>query len=255
MRVLLATLLLALSLVAQDEPQKKPDKAQVMRWFMQLHDEDDARRQQALEELAKLFGSREAVDVVAEFFVPPMRGGLSGGMVVMIDKAGPSEAITGSYSDEHGKVSYTLKKGTGAKYDLAAKRTKDGRLIETIEDSGTLADLRKRHAFLKDFKALSFMPLGRMRADLGLPQRAKALGMFVARPSRDLAHHFYVPPGVGWVVRHVDKDSRADKLGLKPYDLLLKIDGKWIEDLSQLDAEEGVLEYRRRADKGRLILK
>ena len=52
----------------------------------------------------------------------------------------------------------------------------------------------------------------------------------------------------------VSPGSVAEKLGLEKLDVIIKLDGKWIEKLRQLEVKTGTLEYVRRAKTGRLKL-
>ena len=72
-------------------------------------------------------------------------------------------------------------------------------------------------------------------------------------PSEDLAYHLYLPRRVGFVVASVPPGSVAEKLGLK-FDVITKLDGKWLEKIRQLEVKTGTLEYVRRGKTGRLKL-
>jgi len=276
-RAFLATLLAGLlwgpRLLAQDPPQEAENQeaqakaqkhAEIMRWCMQLRHADEAEREQAKGKLVELLGNAEVVEVIARFVPAGGRvfvGGPGGhvGMLVHIDSTGPSEMIRGSWEGKGETVNYTLEKGAGTRYELRIERKRD-KQVERSTDSGTLAQLRKRHAFLKGALSMTLPRLAvsvdnRLIPRAGTPLRSKTLGAIVERPSADLAHHFFLPKGVGFILRHVEKGSRAELLGLRPFDVLVKVEGRWVEEVDQLAAKQGVLEYLRRARPGRKNLK
>ena len=277
-RAFLATLLAGLlwgpPSHAQDPPKKAEEpeaparakkSAEIMRWCLVLGDADETKRKQARERLVEILGNEDVVEVLARFVPAGGRvfvggpGGHHVGMLVQYDPSGPSEMIRGSWEGDGETVNYTLEKGAGTRYELRVER-KRGKQVERSTDSGTLAQLRKRHAFLKGALSMTLPRLAvsvnnRIIPRAGTPLRSKALGAIVERPSADLAHHFFLPKGVGFIVRHVEKGSRAERLGLKPFDVLVKIEGRFVEEVDQLAARQGVLEYLRRARPGRKNLK
>ncbi|MHC4958411.1 MAG: hypothetical protein ACYTGN_08535 [Planctomycetota bacterium] len=185
--------------------------------------------------------------------------------LVLLDPKGPSESIRGTSTDKNGKVDYTLKRLGGGKYELRARRTQgvvgvtgldklETKVLEEIKDEGTMAELAKRHAFLHGAPMRGGVGFGGLVVQTSRgPHGARVLGAFATRPSEDLAYHLFLPKGVGYVVRHVAKGSRAEKLGLKPFDVITKVDGKWIEDPKQLERAKS-LEYFRRATAAQVDL-
>jgi hypothetical protein len=166
-----------------------------------------------------------------------------------VDASG-SEVMSGSRSVNGKRTDYTLRSLGKGRYKLEASTSDANGEKSRVKDEGTLAELRKRYEFLGDVGAM-VLPLRFSRppveqARIGIPE----LGIKVKRPGADLAWHFFVPPGVGFVVTDVDPLSLGHKLGLKPHDLLLKIDGRPIEGKTQLAAiakGRGKLEAIRRA--------
>lgn len=266
-----ALLLTAGALRAQEKPkknepaQREPDLAQVLKWIEQVTDEDEGTRTAARDELLK-WKARvvELLQTGLRSDRPFARGG-KGGMIVLLDPKGPGETMTGEWATDEEKIRYTLKSLGQGRYQLEATRSRvsDGKTIEVFKDEGSLAELKKKHDFLGSAMALRVPfpaglpsdPLeGIMERSGKKPRSVESLGVTVRRPSEDLAHHLYLPSGVGFVVESVRKDSPADKLGLKRFDLLVKLDGRYLEDSKQLDTKTGVIEYVRRAREGRLRL-
>jgi hypothetical protein len=255
MRTLLLTLLLVAPLLAQEAEEQKPaeqDKAAQLRKlvesFLATHkDEKDLKK---LEEGLRAL-LRSQVDDVTIF--PRI---VSQDLSVFFDSGWPGgqETISGS-SDG---TSYTMKSLGGGRYKLTAKQeVRDGE-TKQITDEGTLKELSKKYSFLKGIFALRvpYADVTMMKTDGSAPgffvrEHPKArLGMLVRPPSESLSHHLELPTGAGLVVASVTKGSRAEKLGLKEHDVLLRIDGELIDSpdqLKRLDKNKGVLVYVRRA--------
>jgi hypothetical protein len=190
--------------------------------------------------------------------------------------AGGSEAIAGTADG----TEYSLKSLGGGKYQLSAtKRADDGRVMEQIEDQGTMAELQRKYPFLAAGLAVQWKAPGpwarfvdvQTAAPLGLPARARAplalgtegwdgggrVGVTVCAPSEDLRFHLQLPEGAGFIVQHVVPGSRAEQIGIRRMDVLLKLDGELIDSpiqLKKLHEKAGVLEILRRSEAKRIDL-
>jgi len=236
MRWIMFVLLLGLPLQAQDK--KSADLGEIIEL---LQSEAPEKREAALEMLRSLAEATPAPEVSLTF-VEPMRAS--------------AEVMSGSHNINGKRTEYTLRSLGKGRYKLdATVTTPEGEKSE-IKDEGTLAELRDKYEFLGDVGAVvlprakvwdsrrDFSP--RTEAEISIPE----LGLKVKRPGEELSWHFYVPPGVGYVVTRVDPLSLGHKLGFKPHDLLLKIDGRPIENKTELSAiakGRGQLEVVRRA--------
>ena len=267
MRIALMILLLACPLLAQEKP-KAPDRAQVMKWLMQLSDKDAAKRKEAEAALRKITPDQWIAAVRKqhrEHLLFAFPGGQVHGLRVLIDPGGAREIISGTWTDDDSQITYKLKSLGKGRYSLTGERKVGEKLMERIADEGTMAELKKRYEFLKADLAIRvpsfvFSP----RAGRGLttalmnPMRRmsliESLGIAVRPPSEDLAYHLYLPRGVGFVVASVPPGSVAEKLGLEKFDVITKLDGKWLEKRAQLEVKTGTLEYVRRARTGQLKL-
>jgi hypothetical protein len=250
MRTLLWTLLLAAPLLAQEAEEKKPaeptkqDKAAEIRKLVETF--LDGKDEEKLEELEKRLRAL-LMDDLFKLEIMPERvvfGGGTGGVEIM---SGSSDG-----------TSYTMKSLGRGRYELAAtQKTKDGE-TRKITDEGTLTELRKKYPFLKGifavrvpFSEVTVVKTPRSAPGFLVRERPRtSLGMRVRPPSESLAHHLELPTGAGLVVDSVLKNSRAEKLGLKKHDVLLRIDGELIDSpdqLEKLEKNKGTLGYVRRA--------
>jgi len=254
MRTLLLTLILVAPLLAQEaeeEKPTKPDKVAEIRKLVEsyLATHWDGKNIKELEERLRALVQADDVKIT---HLPLISGQH---LRVFFDRGWPGgqETISGS-SDG---TSYTLKSLGGGRYKLTATQKIEGGEEKQITDEGTLKELRKKYAFLKGMFAMR-VPYGGVTMD-GPPGFAPGffvrehprarLGMHVGPPSDSLAHHLELPTGAGLVVGSVTKGSRAEKLGLKEHDVLLRIDGELIDSpdqLMKLEKNKGVLEYVRR---------
>ena len=271
MRTLLIPFLLAFAagpLFAQDDekPIKPPDREQILAWVQKLGSADEAERKEAQEKLREI--GPHALLAALQPGLGKTMGGVFfpgkdvTGIRVMIDPRGAGEIIDGSWSDGESKVTYTLKSLGKGRYKLTGTKT-EGKAAEaaTFSDEGTMADLKKRHDFLKANVAVRVPGFALTPTGAGFPRgltvrralpakHLKQLGVTVRRPEEALAYHLYLPRGVGFVVESVDKGSLAERIGLEKYDVLTRLGAKWIEkhaQLANLDTKGGVLEYVRRA--------
>jgi hypothetical protein len=262
MRTLLMTLLLTAPLLAQEAEEKKPakqDHAAALQKLLEsfLESKDEKKIKEMEEHLRALL--EEGQELNLEF--KPLITGKEMRVVFGDVPLGGQETIAGS-SDA---TSYTLKSLGGGRYKLTATQIAvlNG-TTKQITDEGTLKELSKKHTFLKGMYAVDvprhsaitmvdFGPVGRL-----VPETPRArLGMLVRPPSESLSHHLELPTGAGLVVGSVNKDSRAEKLGLKEHDVLLRIDGELIDSPDQLEKlakDKGVLEYVRRGKPRKLDL-
>jgi hypothetical protein len=253
MRTLLWTLLLTAPLLAQEAEEQKPaepakqDKAAEIRKLVETF--FDGKDEKKLEELEKRLRALLQPDNQFFKFKPP-----TAREIFVYGSPAGQETISGS----SGGTSYTLKSLGGGRYKLTAKKLGDAETKQTTEE-GTLKELREKYAFLKGMLGIG-VPSRNVTVESfrQWPQAPRSrLGMRVRPPSESLAHHLELPTGAGLVVDSVLKDSRAEELGLKEHDVLLRIDGELIDSPDQLEKlakDKGVLEYVRRAKTCKLDL-
>ena len=149
----------------------------------------------------------------------------------------------------------------GGKFKLSAKKD-DG---TTIEDEGTMEALRKKYEFLRSAFAMR-MPLtldgpagwpSGTEARFMLSPRAGVVGVLVRPASEELRHHLALPTGSGLVVHQVTPGSLADRIGLKRFDIVMRLDDELIDSprqLKKLTDSKGVLEIIRRAKPTKIDL-
>jgi hypothetical protein len=246
MRHLLWTVLLAAPLLAQEAEEKEPAKqdnaAEIRKLVESLLDSKDAKELRKLEE--RLRRLLQGEDFKVEF-IPTTRKEI-------VVYTSPQETISGSTDG----TSYTLKSLGGGKYKLTATRKLGEKETRQITDEGTLKELRKKYDFLKGMLGIG-VPVRSVAVESYRKEPVRRLGMQVRAPSDSLSHHLELPTGAGLVVGAVARGSRAEKLGLKEHDVLLRIDGELIDSpdqLKKLEENEGVLEYVRRAKVRKLDL-
>ena len=264
MRTLLLTLLLVAPLLAQDAEEKEPakqDKATEIRKLIETFLENkDEKKLEEVEKQLRLLVEGQLLQLDFKGLGTPMIG-KEMRLVFGGAPQGGQETIVGS-SDG---TSYTMKSLGGGRYKLTAtQRVRDDE-TKQITDEGTLKELNKKYAFLKGMYGIRVPMVGAYRDVLDLmpsrfvpPEvRRPRLGMLVRPPSESLSHHLELPTGAGLVVGSVVKGSRAEKLGLKEHDVLLRIDGELIDSPDQLEKlaqDKGVLEYVRRGKTRELDL-
>ena len=177
----------------------------------------------------------------------------------------PFEAMNGAWDENGKKGSYTLKSLGEGRYRLDARIEKDGAVVETIEKVGTLADLRRAHPFLKSGAlVLQLGPFGSAPENaLGPlidsdPRSATGtVGLFAEPVPEPLAHHLLLVAGEGLMVKAVVPGSRAERIGLRRYDVILRIGDERVESpaqLKRLNEEEGTVEIVRRGEKTKIDL-
>jgi len=264
MRFFLTVLFLACPLLAQDkDKQKSPDRAEVMRWLLQLNS-GPAQRKEAEAALLKLTPEQliEALRQTQKdhIFFSDKHGKVRG-LRLLLDPGGSREIINGSWTDGDQKVTYNLKSLGKGRYKLTGSKHNSAGDSAVFSDKGTLAELKQRHEFLKANLAIRVPSVvlhartdRRILRPTAKPAPIPSLGITVKMPSEDLAYHLYLPQGVGLLVTNVSPGSVAEKLGLKKWDVITRLDGKWIEQRSQLNVKTGTLEYLRRTRAGRLTL-
>jgi hypothetical protein len=167
-----------------------------------------------------------------------------------------AETMNGTFDDDGRKGKYTLKSTGGGRYQLEAEIEGDGDSY-AVKDEGTYAGLRAKYKWLRG----GWMFTPRDNA-LTIPLRVTdtkaqpVVGVLVRPPVDALRHHLEIPVGAGLVVESVTPGSRAEQLGLRKYDVLLRIDGELVETTEQvkkLAGKDVTLEYIRRAQKKRLV--
>jgi hypothetical protein len=186
-----------------------------------------------------------------------------------------TEAISGS-ADGTG---YTLKSLGDGKYELnATKSADDGRLMEEWKDKGTLKELQEKYAFLRSglaiqTPAVAAQPVRVRWGDVGGVWRGRVVqdgnaqnvtwngggrvGVNVTPPPEELRFHLQLPEGAGFIVQEVVPGSRAEQIGIRRMDILLKLDGELIDSpiqLKKLHEKTGVLEIIRRSEARRIDL-
>ncbi|MHC5052450.1 MAG: hypothetical protein ACYTGK_17800, partial [Planctomycetota bacterium] len=242
--LLLTTLILAAPLLAQEADEQEPpkrveqtkptkqDKAAEIRKLVETF--FDGQDEQKIEELVARLRELYQADEVKLAFRPVESQQLR--LVFGGSPQGGQETIAGS-SDG---TSYTLKSLGGGRYELTAtQEVRDGESRQ-ITDEGTLKELRKKYGFLKTMLGVGLY--GGDRLNWGdrinwvqfTDTPTARLGVFVRPPSKSLSHHLELPTGAGLVVATVTKGSRAERLGLKEHDVLLRIDGDLIDSPDQL---------------------
>jgi hypothetical protein len=173
---------------------------------------------------------------------------------------------------------YSLQSLGGGKYKLSAtKRAEDGKLMEQIDDQGTMAELQAKYPFLAAGLAVQFKPAVQMAllpapAAVAMPGRGAwtvtaqgflewdgggRVGVSVCPPSEDLRFHLQLPEGAGYIVQHVVPGSRAEHIGIRRMDILLRLDGELIDSpvqLKKLHEKAGVLEIVRRSEAKKIDL-
>lgn len=185
-----------------------------------------------------------------------------------------TETISGSADG----TEYKLKSLGDGKYELhATKRAEDGRLMEEWTDKGTLKELQEKFAFLRSGLALQVpaAPAGQIAGvrwgRVGVPLWTEAqvqydsavttfggatwngggrVGVTVHPTPEELRFHLELPEGAGFIVQQVVPGSRAEQIGIRRMDILLRLDGELIDSplqLKKLHEKKGVLEIIRRA--------
>jgi len=194
---------------------------------------------QELEEVLKALERRG--DINGHFIFESGEPQELNGIFVRSDGTAVCETITGQKDG----TSYTLKSLGEGRFHLEATQ-KDERGGETkTTDDGTLAELQKKYAFLEgavgvgwpSFFDTAFLSdtghgLGGSARWTGA-EAAGTLGVLVHPASEELRYHLALPTGAGLIVEKVLPDSRAEKLGLKQFDVLLRFDGELIDSPQQ----------------------
>lgn len=278
-----------LRLQAEQRSKWGMTELELKRRLLDLQSADEAIRAAAMEQLkgvdAKL---EELLPVIEELLARTERArgaldeyrvkveprtiylaGLAGG--------GGSEAISGTVDG----TEYSLKSLGGGKYQLSAtKRDDDGRVMEQIEDQGTMVELQGKYAFLAAGLAVQWKAPGNWAkvVDVQVPAAPTGLrawraplaigtaagwdgggrvGVTVCPPSEDLRFHLQLPEGAGFIVQYVVPGSRAEQIGIRRMDILLKLDGELIDSpvqLKKLHEKTGVLEILRRSESRKIDL-
>jgi hypothetical protein len=216
--------------------------------------------QQALEAAERARGAITAFDLAAP---------VAGARTLFLGALGSgAEVISGSADG----TDYTLKSLGEGKYELgASKRADDGRLMEKWLDKGTLKELQEKYLFLKAGLAIQVpappAPVLLRTASLELDATGTfqcvewngggRVGVAVLAPSEDLRFHLELPEGAGFIVRDVVEGSRAEQIGIRRMDILLRLDGELIDSpiqLKKLHEKTGVLEIIRRSETKKIDL-
>ena len=266
---------------------------ELKRRLLDLQSADEATRADAMEQLKRVDAKLEDLLPVIEDLLARterVRGTLNDLRVKVEPRTiylaglaggGGSEAISGTVDG----TEYSLKSLGGGKYQLAAtKRDGDGRVMEQIEDQGTMVELQGKYPFLAAGLAVQWKapaaanwakvvelqtaaPAGvrAWRAPLAVGTDVQygawdgggRVGVTVCAPSEDLRFHLQLPEGAGFIVQHVVPGSRAEQIGIRRMDILLKLDGELIDSpiqLKKLHEKAGVLEILRRSESRKIDL-
>jgi len=175
-----------------------------------------------------------------------------GGLQIKIGRGG-GESMRGSFVENGKKGTYRLKSDGEGRYELHAELLDDGKVAKTIEDEGTFADLRRKYAFLGAGGMFVTTQAPVASKSSPVPTTTGPVVGVRARPATEtLRHHLELPTGSGVVVDAVLPGSRADRIGLKRHDILVRIEGSLVDEPKQVKklAVGGVeLEYVRRGKK------
>jgi hypothetical protein len=275
MRTMLAILMITSILLAQDEPEKtdkpgpdaKPAPAKQRREDIdrivaelqkELGGEHDELLRRIIEKLEQHRKRDAEIVVVGSDGDGRFEVGGTLGLLIAPDGA---ETMTGTFEVEGRKGKYTLKSTGGGQYRLDAEITGDGDTTSTVKDEGTFAGLRAKYKWLRG--GAMFAPragVWAFDAHGGKPRwerpQQPVVGVLVRPAADELRHHLEIPVGAALVVESVTPGSRADQLGLRKYDVLLRIDGELVEtpeQVKKLAGKDVTLEYIRRAQKKRLV--
>ncbi|MEE8106990.1 MAG: PDZ domain-containing protein [Planctomycetota bacterium] len=194
------------------------------------------------------------------------------GIVIETRPGARTTMMRGSFTKDGAKGSYTLRSAGRGKYELSATLTGDDGISSDFTDSGTMQELQKRHPFLK-LRSSAYVffgdttgkrsPLPRFAlSPFDLTSRPSTsaileLGVTVRKPAPELAFHLGLPAETGLVIERVIEGGRADKLGLRRFDVLLSIDGELITEARDLrkvgkPGTQATLEIVRRTKKREL---
>lgn len=256
---------------------------ELRRFIDELRSKSGEKREEAMAAIKRANASiDDLLPLIAEALetAERARGALGGfelkpaARTVLFALGGGSEVISGSADG----TDYTLKSLGEGKYELSAtKRNGDGRVMEETKDTGTLKELQEKYAFLKAGLAIQVpavpQPLNvRVRAAQLLFAGPTAVapevhfvtwdgggrvGVAVLSPSEDLRFHLQLPEGAGFIVQQVVEGSRAEQIGIRRMDILLRLDGELIDSpvqLKKLHEKAGVLEIIRRSETKKIDL-
>jgi len=249
---LLAAPLLAQSAREEDKNEEPEVVVQLRTELLPLVEDEDDRKKVAeiLEKLRALLTEDEVVIRATPRFQFEI-GGETGA------------ALAGTVEVDGKRWSYGLRSLGDGRYELRAERkAEDNKVLELLEKKGTLGELMRDHPFLRGSRMVAVPMTGkrldlrlvdgglRVRGDVRLDGQKPLVGITVNEPSDTLRHHLVdVPFGAGLVVAHVLEGSRAEKLGLRKHDILLRLNGELIDSPKQLGGlheTKGTLEILRR---------
>ena len=272
MRILLSALLLAGLAFAQEDTKKENKKEDldveaIMRLADQIHDADPKKAAAAKEALRE-FGTATLRAVVADVKrqIRELEKELGqtlfnfssnfGGMFVLDGVVGESGTtyVHGTYTDDSGKAHRYSLKGLGkGRYELKSTTTDENGQEKEVKAEGTMAELQIKYSFLKGTRPLGVPRLGvrefgvrdlqgsalEFFPQFGLSRPTarslRKLGATVKKPSEELAYHLALPAGAGLVIDKVRKNSRAEKAGLRRHDVILKVNGVFLDDPRDLE--------------------
>jgi len=263
MRKFAVLALLAASVAAQDEakpePEPKPPRKDVVveldveigfdvneleKAVEELRSKDPETKRAALKRLHEILNRGAATN-----WSPMGKGVHVQTLRLLVPDAGQSgEEIQGTWQKGGRIFRYTLRSDGKGVYSLeakpaaAAKGERTTSAKDTIQDKGTLAELRKRHEFLRHGSMV--LDLGGRDGSFGLSTSIPRLsGVFARRPvvgvtvrpaSDELRHHLELPIGAGLVVTSVMPESRAAKVGLRRFDIVVRVGEDLVDEAKQL---------------------
>jgi len=251
----------------------------------ELRSKNESKRAEAMEALRQVNARLdELLPIIAEALetAEHARGALEldfasaiGPTTLYLGRGG-SEVISGSADG----TDYKLKSLGDGQYELhATKRDADGKVMEEVDAKGTLKELQEKYAFLKAglainvpaspalpglrARALRIAPAGVLATDVAAGVQfvvwdgGGRVGVAVVPPSEDLRFHLELPEGAGFIVKDVVRGSRAEQIGIRRMDILLRLDGELIDSpvqLKKLHEKKGVLEIIRRSETKKIDL-
>ncbi|MHC4848310.1 MAG: hypothetical protein ACYTEG_07635 [Planctomycetota bacterium] len=235
--------LLAATLFAQDVEERPDKQKQIRELIERMQDADPAERKKLTEQLQKL--------MLPAVWTPLDMKGQS--VVVTLDNASQEQIAWNWQEEDGGQGKYTLTSKGGGEYTLRAELTGSDGEKSVFEDKGTLAELRKKYKFLKQFSFVALPPRSMtttnpiaLRFTEVRDLTKSAMGMKLRRPSAELEYHLKLPTETAWIVDSVKKGSQADKLGLKKFDLITHADREDLSEFKTLKAAKKELTVIRR---------
>jgi len=260
--------------------QQRADSERISRMLDELRSKSEETREQAMEAIKQAnLSLDELLPLITQALERAESARNALGSVLVTAPANTisvgSEAISGSADG----TDYTLKSLGDGKYQLnATRKALNGQVMEQWVDKGTMKELQDKYAFLRSALAIQMpVPAATVRWDFGedsnrvvaqlvdpqgVVQRITwsgggKVGVNVTPPPEELRFHLQLPEGAGFIVQQVVPGSRAEQLGIRRMDVLLRLDGELIDSplqLKKLHENKGELEIIRRAESKKIDL-